>query len=222
MNILRLVWKDLRLQRGFLPLLAGIQAGCIVLLWLQLQEQTPRLLFPLANGVALIADFLICYRTITSEEKNRALIFLQTLPISRMEIVAGKFAANLLLVTGNFAVMLGFLLGSRACGLFAGRFLPDPGTVSAVLLVHWLINAFFVTIALVFDSERAVWVPFPALFLAISAVLNARAILARLGFKADVVFPLQKGELIFLGLIPLYAVLFLTTLTVVGRKKLFE
>jgi ABC-type transport system involved in multi-copper enzyme maturation permease subunit len=221
MNIVRLVTKDLRLQRGFLAPLAGLQATCIFLLWLQLRGETRGLLFPLANGVALIADFLVCYRTITAEEKNRALIFLQTLPISRWEIVAAKFGVNLLLVTGNFAVLLGLLLGSRVWSLFAGELLPGPITVATVLLVHWLINAFFVAIALIFDSERAVWVPFPALFLAISAVLNARSIVSRLGLEAAATSALRRGELIPFALLFLHSIVFLTTLRVVGRKKTF-
>ena len=221
MNIVTLVRKDLRLQRGFLLPLVAIQLGSIVLLRLQMQGERPGLLFPLANGVAFVADFLICYRTIVSEEKNRALIFLQTLPISRIEIVTAKFAVNLLLVTGNLVVLLGIFLGLSAAGFFAGEFLPGAGAMLAALMLHWLINAFLIAVALVFDSERALWVPFPALFLGVSAVLNARTILARLGLESVAAAVRQHGELLLLLLVFLHAMLFLSTLGVVGRKKLF-
>jgi len=221
MNIVALVWKDLRLQRGFLLPLAALETASIALLQLQMQGKPPGLLFPLVNGVALIADFLICYRTIVSEEKNRALIFLQTLPISRREIVTAKFASNLALVTGNLVMLLCLYFGAKAAGLFAGEFLPGPVAMVGALLGHWLINAFLITVALVFDSERALWVPFPCLFLAISALLNARAILAWLGLASVAAAVRQHGEVLLLLFVCLHAMLFLSTLSLVDRKKLF-
>src|ERR1039457_6256887 len=98
--------------------------------------------------MALIGDFLICYRTMIAEEKNRALMFIKTLPVSTVEIVLAKFGVNLLLVVLNTGVLLALWGGGRTLGWIE---LSPPMTiylVAAGLTYHCLNNAFFVTLSL--------------------------------------------------------------------------
>jgi ABC-type transport system involved in multi-copper enzyme maturation permease subunit len=200
MNIVHLIAKDVRLQRNFvLPLmlleLAGYSAYA-----LQIPSHIPGVAFGLLHGVAFIGDFLICYRTMIAEEKNRALMFIKTLPVSTAEIVIAKFGANLLLVGLNTGVMLALWGAGHGLGWIQVR--PNLTIYLAVagLTVHWLNNAFFVTISLVFSSEGAVWVPFPFLFGLMSVILNFRRIKVALNLQG-VVDLAQRHDLLALSLL---------------------
>ena len=183
MNIVRLIAKDLRLQRNFvLPLILLELAGYCAYL-VQMPSHIPGVAFGLLHGVALIGDFLICYRTMITEEKNRALMFIKTLPVATGEIVAAKFGVNLLLVGLNTGVLLS--LWASVHGLQWIQLRPDLTIhlVVAGLSLHCLNNAFFVSLSLVFSSERAVWVPFPAIFVLMSVIINFGRIKAALNLQ---------------------------------------
>lgn len=200
MNIIRLIAKDVRLQRNFvLPLMLLEVAGYFAYA-LQMPSHIPGVVFGLLHGVALIGDFLICYRTMIAEEKSRALMFIKTLPVSTTEIVVAKFGANILLVGLNTSVLLALWGGGHALGWIQ---VPPNLTIYLVaggLTFHWLNNVFFVTISLVFSSERAVWVPFPAIFVVMSVILNFRRIKVALNLQAFVDL-LQHHDLLFLALL---------------------
>jgi ABC-type transport system involved in multi-copper enzyme maturation permease subunit len=221
MNIVRLIAKDLRLQRNFiLPLMLLEIAGYFGYM-IQMPSHIPGVAFGLLHGVALIGDFLICYRTMIAEEKNRALMFLKTLPISTAEIVIAKFGVNLLLVGLN----TGALLALWGIGHQLGWMLVRPELtlylVVSGLTLHWLNNAFFVTISLVFSSERAVWIPFPAIFLLMSVILNFRRIEAALNLQPAVDL-LRSHDVLLLPLIWLLIVGFAAMCSLVlGHKRVF-
>jgi ABC-type transport system involved in multi-copper enzyme maturation permease subunit len=200
MNTFHLIAKDIRLQRNFvLPLMLLELAGYLAYA-LQMPSHIPGVAFGLLHGVALIGDFLICYRTMIAEEKNRALMFIKTLPVSTTEIVMAKFATNLLLVGLNTGVMLALWGGGHRLRWIQVRPNLTIYLVVAGLTFHWLNNAFFVAIALVFNSERAVWVPFPAIFLLMSAILNFHRIEAALDLQ-PIVDLLRRHDLLFLSLL---------------------
>ena len=198
MNITRLITKDLRLQRGFvLPLVLVELAGYFIFA-VQMPSHVPGVAFGLLHGVALIGDFLICYRTMIAEEKNRALMFIKTLPVSTADIVIAKFGVNLLLVGVNTGTLLALWGSGHALGWLRVR--PDLtlSLVACGLSVHALNNAFFVALALVFSSERAVWVPFPAIFVLMSVMLNFHRIETALHLQGFVDL-LQHHDLAFLA-----------------------
>jgi len=198
MNIIRLIAKDLRLQRNFfLPLLALEAAGYVGYL-LQIPSYIPGVAFGLLHGVALVGDFLICYRTMITDEKNRTLMFIKTLPVSTWEIVAAKFAVNLFLVGLNTSLLLGLWGSARSFGWIAITPSMTFYLMIAGLTYHWLNSAFFVTISLAFSSERAVWVPFPAIFVLMSVILNFSRIKVALGLEPFVSL-LQHHEMLFLA-----------------------
>ena len=222
MNILRLVAKDFRLQRGFLAPLAAIELGGLWVFLLQIPSaEIPGVAFGLLHGVMLVGDFLICYRTMVAEEKNRALLLIKALPVSTREIVLSKFAANFLGVSLNTGVLLAVWQCAHAAGWVAFRPALTWQLAFAALTWHCLNNAFFLSIALVFDSERAVWVPFPALFGVMSLLLNFRRVKAALGlgpavefFARNPVFLLAAGWLVILGFAA-------GSLLAVSRKRIF-
>src|SRR5262249_55571602 len=131
-----------------------------------------------------VAGFVFCFRTVVSEEKNRAFLFLKTLPISDGELVLGKFAANFVLVSANF------------CGFFAYyqillRALPPDrlasislGVTLILLATQVLSNFIFLGIALLFDSEKAVWIPFPLIWVSATVLGNMGRVTEALGIKA--------------------------------------
>lgn len=75
-----------------------------------------------------------------------------------------------------------------------------PYLVAAGLTYHWLNNAFFVTISFLFSSERAVWVPSPAIFVLMSVILNFNRIKVALHIEPFVDL-LQRHDLMFLTLL---------------------
>ena len=200
MNIVRLIAKDLRLQSYFfLPLVALEVAGYLGYA-LQMPSHIPGVAFALLHGVALIGDFLICYRTMIAEEKNRALMFIKTLPVSTAEIVVAKFGVNLLLVGLNTSVLLALWGGGRALGWIDLSPRVTIYLVLAALTYHCLNNAFFVTLSLVFSSERAVWVPFPDIFVLMSVIINFKRIETALNLSPFVAL-LQRNNILCLGIL---------------------
>jgi len=183
MKIWYLIEKDLRMH--WLPLLVIllIQIGGVTLFWLQLPH-VPGLIWLLMNGTMLVGDFLLCYRVTVYEEKNKAYIFLQTLPVTINEILLAKFIAVALLIVINTLVLDAsyWLMGLR--GATSGE--PPPGMI--IFLLYLFVHLFFATMlvamTMLFTSERAIWIPFPALFLVISALLNYKRILAWLHLEA--------------------------------------
>ncbi|HMD33041.1 MAG TPA: ABC-2 transporter permease [Candidatus Acidoferrales bacterium] len=181
MNIVRLMLKDLRLQRGFVFPLLAIQIGGLWAFLLQIPAaQIPGAAFGLLHGVLLVGDFLICYRTMVAEEKNRALLLVKMLPVSTEEIVLAKFAVNFLAVCVNTGLLFLLWEAARRLGWMEFRPALTLPLVIGGLTWHCLNNAFFLAIAWIFDSERAVWVPFPALFAVMSVILNFRRVKAAL------------------------------------------
>jgi ABC-type transport system involved in multi-copper enzyme maturation permease subunit len=221
MNIFFLIAKDIRLQRHFVLPLMLLEIAAYFAYALQVPSQIPGVAFGLLHGVALIADFLICYRTMIAEEKNRAMMFIRALPVSPCEIVIAKFGANFLLVGLNISVLLALWGVAHALGWLQ----VDPHLtihlVGAGLTYHWLNNAFFVTISLVFSSEGALWVPFPLLFVLMSVILNFRRIEVALNLQSFVE-SLQHHDLAFLALLwAVIGALVVTCSWALKRKRVF-
>jgi ABC-type transport system involved in multi-copper enzyme maturation permease subunit len=200
MNILRLIAKDVRLQSYFFLPLVMLEVAGYLTYALQMPSHMPGVAFGLLHGVALIGDFLICFRTMIAEEKNRALMFIKTLPVSTAEIVVAKFAVNFLLVGLNTGILLALWGGGRALGLIEVAPHLTSQLVAAGLTYHCLSNTFFLMISLLFSSERAVWVPFPALFLIMSVIVNFDRIEIALNMEAFVAL-LRRDNQLFLVLL---------------------
>ncbi len=172
MNVIRLIAKDVKLQRNFLGPLLLLELVGFFLYAVQMPSRVPGVAFGLLHGMALIGDFLICYRTMIAEEKNRAFLFIKALPVSTTEIVIAKIAANLLLVGANTALLLALWGVGHRLDWIQVRPGLTPYLFVFGLTVHWLNNAVLVTISLVFTSERAVWALFPAMFAVMTVLLN--------------------------------------------------
>lgn len=221
MNIIRLIAKDLRLQRNFFLPLVVLEAAGYLAYALQIPSHIPGVSFGLLHGMALIGDFLICYRTMITEEKNRALMFIKTLPVSTAEIVVAKFGVNMLLVGLNTGILLALWGGGRALGWIELSPHVTIYLVAAGLTYHCLNNAFFVTLSLAFSSEHAMWVPFPAIFLLMSVILNFNRIKLALNLE-PFVGVLQRHDLLFLTLLWMIILGFVLTCSwVLGHKRVF-
>lgn len=200
MNILLLIAKDLRLQRNFLAPLLLLELVGYLAYWVQMPSHIPGVAFGLLHGVALIGGFLICYRTTVAEEKNRALLFIKTLPVSTAEIVLAKFGVNMLLVGLNTCILMGYWGLGHKLGLIEVQPNLTVHLLLTALTYQCFNNAFFVAISLAFSSERAVFIPFPAIFLVMSAILNFRKIEAALHLQPFVEL-CGRYDLVFLALL---------------------
>ncbi len=220
-NILRLSAKDIRLQRIFLPLLFLVEIAGIFILRIQLPAQAPGLTLLLTAAFALIGNFLICYRFAVAEEKDKAMLFIRTLPVSTLEIVTGKNLVCLGFGTLNVAALLGAYDLLRHTSILAG----EPALAGLwyfyILAFHWAGIGFFLAVALIFNADWAIWVPFPALFLVISGVLNFRKLVAWAGGKEIFDSILAAGYPLFLFALLLTALQLMLTWTVVKRKRQF-
>ena len=186
MNITLLFRKDLRLHgRMLLPLIA-LEIAAYIAYAVQMPSAIPGVAFGLMHGVALIGDFLICHRTLIAEEKNRAFRYLKALPVTTREIVLAKFAVNFLFVTLNTLALLATWSLARAAGRIHARPALSLALVLMGITLHCLNNAFFLALGLIFDSSHAVWIPFPALFLLMSLLVNFRKLAAALHIEAAV------------------------------------
>jgi hypothetical protein len=200
MNILRLIAKDVRLQRSFVLPLILLEAAGYFTYAVQMPSRMPGVAFGLLHGIALVGDFLICYRTMIAEEKNRALMFIRTLPVSVPEIVTAKFATNALLDGLNTGFLLAVWGICRGFGWIQVRPSLTVYLVVSGITLHWLNNAFFLAISLLSGSERAVWAPFPAIFVVMTAILNFRRIETALHLEPFVA-ALGEHRLLWLGLL---------------------
>ena len=220
-NILRLSAKDIILQRIFLPLLFFVEIAGIFILRIQLPAQAPGLTLLLTAAFALIGNFLICYRFAVAEEKDKAMLFIRTLPVSTLEIVTGKNLVCLGFGTLNVAALLGAYDLLRHTSLLAGEPTLAGLWYFYILAFHWAGIGFFLAVALIFNADWAIWVPFPALFLVISCVLNFRKLVAWAGGKEIFDSILAAGYPLFLFALLLTALQLMLTWTVVKRKRQF-
>jgi ABC-type transport system involved in multi-copper enzyme maturation permease subunit len=221
MNVARLIAKDIRLQRSFVFPLILLEIAGYLAYALQMPSHIPGVAFGLLHGMAFIGDFLICYRTMVAEEKNRALMFIKTLPVSTAEIVIAKFATNLILVSLNTGAMLALWGVGHLFGWIEVRPTLTVYLVLAGLTVHWFNNAFFVAISLAFSSEGAVWVPFPFLFVLMTVMINFSRIKVALNLESAVEF-VQRHDLLSLAVLwAMIAAFAAACVWVLGRKRVF-
>jgi hypothetical protein len=177
-NVIRLLKKDLRQHRWLMPQLAVFEIVSFEVLHAQTGPRaTPVLLLLLG----WIAAFVFCFRTAVAEEKARAYRFLMALPLTAAELVGAKYLFNALLVVGNFIVLQGYLLA--ASGLLSR---PLPGNLSPELLVlllgaQLLASGLFLAVAVLLDSSRAVWIPFPFIWVAASLSAGIPSLARKLG-----------------------------------------
>jgi hypothetical protein len=220
-NIYKLALKDIKLQRFFLPILFLVEVAGIIILRVQLPKGLPGLTLILSAAFALIGNFMICYRFAVAEEKDKAMLFIRTLPVSTLDIVASKTLVCLGTGSLNVAALLGSYELLRHTYLLSG----EPG-LSAVWFLyiigfHWVGIGFFLAVAMIFDAEWAIWVPFPALFLVISAALNFGKIVDYLGIGDFLKSLITSGYPLFGVAVLLTALQLTLTWVLVRRKQLF-
>lgn len=221
MNTWLLLRKDLRLHwRMLLPLIA-LEIASYIAYAVQMPSAIPGVAFGLLHGVALIGDFLICHRTLISEEKNRAFRYIKALPVSTREIVLAKFAVNFFFVSINTLALLAAWAVARGAGWIHAAPALSVTLFLMALTLHCLNNAFFLAIGLIFDSTHAVWIPFPALFLLMSLILNFRKVVAALHIQGAVrligASPAALALLVWLAIAGFLAL----SCRVLDRKRIF-
>jgi ABC-type transport system involved in multi-copper enzyme maturation permease subunit len=224
-NIALLIRKDLWQQRRFVPALLAIElAGGLVML----AQLRGRGVVPAAVSLAVllllgyVGPFMICYRTMLAEEKNRAFLLLKTLPIDNRQLVLAKFAANFLLSAANLLVM--FLYYEVAGGLFfdAGAMIElSPSFVYFTTASVLGASAFFVGVALVFESERVAWFLLPLVWVVASAVASWSAIVRSLHAERVAAYLGAHFNVVSTALVVVVALMVGATEILFDRRKSF-
>ena len=213
-NISRLVLKDVMLIWRFFALLLAGEVLLVLTLALQLSSLHSQL-GSVASITAFVGGFLICLRSTVIEEKNGALQFIKMLPVSTLELVVAKFAANIVLVTANFALLFSFVaLGSVVWD--AQLDIGAAGFASA-LAGQIVVNAVFVSTAMAFGSEKAIWAPFALLFVLFNAMLN----LDTLGLGPVAAFMLENSARICMAATLFVALMVWATTVAMTRRRTF-
>lgn len=213
-NISRLVLKDVMLiWRFFALLLAG---EVLLMLTLALQLTSLRSQLGSVGAIAaFVGGFLICFRSTATEEKNRALQFIKMLPVSTLELVVAKFAVNIVLVTANFALLFtGVALGAV---LWDVQLDIEAAGFASALAGQVVVNAVFVSTAMAFGSEKAIWAPFALLFVLFNAMLN----LDSLGLRPAAAFMLENSVRICVVAALLVVLMAWATKVAMARRRTF-
>ena len=213
-NISRLVLKDVVLIWRFFALLLAGEVLLMLTLALQLTSLHSQL-GSVGAIAAFVGGFLICFRSTATEEKNRALQFIKMLPVSTLELVVAKFAVNIVLVTTNFALLfaavaLGAVLWDVQLDIGAAEF-------ASALAAQVVVNAVFVSTAMAFGSEKAIWAPFALLFVLFNAMLN----LDSLGLRPAAAFMLENSARICVFAALLVVLLAWATKVAMARRRTF-
>lgn len=167
--ILALVKKDLSRHGRELLLLAAFELILVLTLAVQLEHLSAAVLLTLAFAVSFIAGFVFSLRTVASEDASTGMGFLLSLPVTRGQIVVAKFLVNWLLVTANFVLVWG---GVAAYVVWGGDEWPGVSAGLTLGALQLLNASFFLSCALLFNSSRAIWFPFPLLIVAINLAVN--------------------------------------------------
>ena len=213
-NISRLVLKDVMLIWRFFALLLAGEVLLMLVLALQLTGLRSQL-GSIAAIAAFVGGFLICFRSTATEEKNRALQFIKMLPVSTPELVVAKFAVNIVLVTANFALLftavaLGAVLWGVQSDIGAAEF-------ASALAGQVVVNAVFVSTAMAFGSEKAIWAPFALLFVLFNVMLN----LDSLGLGPVAAFVLENSARICVVAALLVVLMAWATKVAMARRRTF-
>jgi len=220
-NVLRLVRKDLRLQRSFMAAIGLCGMVSAAIFFAQLDRAPAAAYVSVVHLLSLVGGFTIAFRTVVAEEKNKAFFFLKTLPLSGVEIVAAKFLTNTVLVTSNYLLLMAFYTLLVASGRLAGAPAPTATAVWIGCTVQWFSSAIFLATALVFDSEKAIWVPFPLIWVAITIAANIRQIIAALRLEGVVRVIGEHHALVGALLFAATAALMCATTAAFERKRTF-
>jgi hypothetical protein len=168
-NMGRILNKDFRQHWSLLPLILAFEIVSFEILRAQTGPGATPILVQLLGW---IGAFVFCFRTAVAEEKARAFRFLMALPMTAGELIGAKFVVNGLLVVANFGLLLLYLV---CTGELLGRGWPaslSPALVALLLSTQLLASFTFLAIALLLDSEKAIWVPFPLIWIAASLSAN--------------------------------------------------
>lgn len=173
-----LLKKDLLHHVGELLFVMACELGLVLSLGVQMDNLNPQVLLTLAFGISFIAGFVFSFRMVASEDGATGMAFLLSLPVTRREIVVAKFAATWLLSLTNFLVVWGSVL--LYCVARDGGEMPDVHSIATFVLLQLLSSSFYLSCAILFNSSRAIWLPFPLLVVGINLAVNWNRIAARL------------------------------------------
>jgi hypothetical protein len=219
MNVWKLVRKDLRLQWRVLVAIVLFELASVVILLLQLRRLQEGVL-PLTLGIGLIGGFIFCYRTVLSEEKNRALLFVKGLPVSTQEIAGAKFVANGILVAANLLVLVVVIELCRQVGWLEGAGISATMVVLGLSL-HLMSNGVFLAIALMVESDKAVWFAFPLVWVAIHLMANFRRVSEVVDIEALVRAVVSNPGVVLLMALLVVGVLARLSGLVMERRQVF-
>ncbi|PDQ36098.1 MAG: hypothetical protein B5766_02890 [Candidatus Lumbricidophila eiseniae] len=164
-SMLFLIRKDLRLHWVAFIILVVFQLATFV----TFEAQFPPVMQPMGavflQGIASIGTFVMAYRVTAAEEANNSIRFLKSLPLTTIEIFGAKYLYMTMYVVVNLVVLNLFL--SLFGNLMPGEKIDAPTveTLGIGFVIQFAFGVLLVSVASLFNSEKAIWVPFPLVVL---------------------------------------------------------
>lgn len=172
-NLGILLRRDVRAQWVVVLILLALEFVTVVSLVAQFPPPMQESAGVFLQGATSIGTFVMAYRAVATEESVGVMGFLKSLPLTNDEIFGSRF----IFMTG-YVVVNAFLLNGAY--IVARPLLgwsdtnPSWGVIVGGMIVQLLFAVILVSVALLVNSEKAIWVPFALVIV----LLNGYTLLA--------------------------------------------
>ncbi|OJV24803.1 MAG: hypothetical protein BGO26_20015 [Actinobacteria bacterium 69-20] len=155
-----LLRKDLGSQWVPALVLLAVELVTVVSIVAQFPPEMRQSAGTFVQGVASIGTFVMAYRAVASQESAGVIGFLKSLPLTTDEIFGSRFVFLAGYVIANCAALnvtyaaLRPLLGFSTVN-------PSWAAMVTGVVIQLVFAVLLVSVALLANSEKAIWVPFP-------------------------------------------------------------
>ncbi len=120
------------------------------------------------QGIASAGTFVMAFRVIASEEGNRSILFLKSLPLTTRSIYGSKFIFMIVFVLVNCLWLNLFFALLRAWTTWTLNPVA-PEAIASALVIQLFFACLLAAVAILTSSEKAIWFPFPAVLILLNA-----------------------------------------------------
>jgi ribosomal protein S12 methylthiotransferase accessory factor len=159
-----LILKDCRMQWKAFLVLVMFEILTLLSFVAQFPEPMRASAGAFLQGLTSIGTFVMAYRLLATEESSGTIRFLKSLPLTNDEIFWSKFLFMSGYAVLNAAVVNLVYAGLRPLISWSWQLPTMPGVLGGVV-VQLVFAVILLSIAILANSEKAIWVPFPLVIL---------------------------------------------------------
>ncbi|HNV13689.1 MAG TPA: ABC-2 transporter permease [Dermatophilaceae bacterium] len=159
-----LILKDCRMQWKAFLVLVTFEILTLLSFVAQFPEPMRASAGAFLQGLTSIGTFVMAYRLLATEESSGTIRFLKSLPLTNDEIFWSKFLFMSGYAVLNAAVVNLVYAGLRPLISWSWQLPTMPGVLGGVV-VQLVFAVILLSIAILANSEKAIWVPFPLVIL---------------------------------------------------------